>query len=223
MQSLDVGEMQAVLRARNPQASVSDLRAIAILATQAVDFFIGLTTSERLGLARDPRQFLVALKEASHNERAHIEPAGRLIKHRGTGLGELVSLEDGRARLEQYATPGPIERWAGPVAGAGEIEKRLGVRRSTLNSWVKRGAVIGLLRGERKLAYPIEQFVDNRPLEGLAAVLRLAPDARGAWLWLRQPNAALDGKTPLETLRLGRKAAVVRAAESDLPLEREFA
>ncbi len=83
--------------------------------------------------------------------------------------------------------------------------------------------MIGLLRGERKLAYPLEQFVDNRPLEGLSEVVRLVPDARGAWLWLRQPNSTLDGKTPLESLRAGRKAAVISAAEADLPLEREFA
>jgi hypothetical protein len=227
MQSPNVGEMQAVLRDLNPEASVSDLRAVAVLAAQAVDFFIGLTTSERLGLLREPGQFRAALEEAAHHgklgDRRHIEPTGRVIKSRGAGLGERTSLDEGRARLEHYATPGPIERWAGPVVGAGEIETRLGVGRSTLNAWVKRGAVVGLLRGERKLAYPLEQFVDNRPLEGLADVLRLAPDARGAWLWLRQPNAALDGETPLETLRAGRKASVVRAAQADLPLEREFA
>jgi hypothetical protein len=227
MRSVKVGEMQAVLRDRNPQASASDLHAIAVLAARAVDFFIGLTKSERLELVREPRQFRAALEEAAHygksGERDHIEPTGQTIKSRGAGLGERLSLDEGRARLERYATPGPIERWAGPVAGAGEIEKQLGVRRSTLNGWVKRGAVVGLLRGERKLAYPLEQFIDNRPLEGLSEVLRLAPDARGAWLWLRQPNDALDGQTPLETLRHGHKAAVVKAAKTDLPLGTVFA
>jgi hypothetical protein len=227
MQSLNVGEMQAVLRDRNPQASPSDLRAVAVLAAQAVDFFISLTPSERLGLVREPSQVRAALEEAAHHgklgDRSHIEPTGRRIKSQGAGLGERVPLDDGRAQLEHYATPGPIERWAGAVVGAGEIETRLGVRRSTLNAWVKRGTVVGLLRGERKLAYPLVQFVDNRPLEGLADVLRLAPNARGAWLWLRQPNGALDGETPLERLRAGDKAAVVRAAQADLPLERDFA
>jgi hypothetical protein len=226
MRSPKIGEMQAVLRDRNPEASVSDLHAIAVLAAQAFEFFIGLTTSERLALAREPRQIRTALEDIALGkvgERQHIEASGRTIKSRGAGLGERVSLEDGRARLEHYATPGPIERWAGPVAGAGEIEKQLGVVRSTLNAWVKRGAVVGLLRGERKLAYPLEQFVDNRPLEGIADVLRLAPDPRGAWLWMRQPNSALGEKTPLECLRSGRKLAVVKAAEADLPLERDVA
>jgi hypothetical protein len=227
MRSPKIGEVQAVLRDRNPQASVNDLRTVAVLTAQAVDVLLGLSTSERLELAREPDQFRAVLEDAVQHGKAggreHIEPTGRRIKSRGAGLGERVSLEEGRAQLERYATPGPIERWAGPVVGAGEIEKQLGVGRSTLNGWVKRGAVIGLLRGERKLAYPLEQFVDNRPLEGLSEVVRLAPDARGAWLWLRQSNSALDGKTPLESLRSGRKAAVISAAEADLPLEREFA
>ena len=90
---------------------------------------------------------------------------------------------------------------------------------STLNSWQQRDAVVGLLRGERKLAYPLEQFVDTRPLEGIAEILPLAPDARNGWLWLRQPNAALGHKTPLSCLREGSKAIVLEAAQADLPLK----
>jgi uncharacterized protein (DUF2384 family) len=75
--------------------------------------------------------------------------------------------------------------------------------------------VIGLLRGERKLAYPLEQFVDARPLEGLADVLKVAPDARSAWLWLRQPHGALQHRSPLDVLKDGGREAVVRVAERD--------
>lgn len=227
VRSLRVDDMQAALADRNPQASKAELHAIAVLAARAVEFVVGLTRSERQELVREPQQFRAALEEAAHQgmagERVHIEPRGRILKSCGAGLGERVSLEEGRARLERYATPGPIERWAGPVVGAGEIERRLGVKRSTLNTWARRGAVIGLLRGERKLAYPLEQFVDNRPLEGLAEIVRLAPDARSAWLWLRQPNAALKGHTPLESLRSGGKSAVLEAAAADLPIERDVA
>jgi hypothetical protein len=227
MRGLTVGEAQAVLRDRNPHAPASDLRTIAVLAARAVEVFISLTTLERLELVREPDQLRAALEDAAHHGksagRRHIESTGRLIKSRGAGFGERVSLEQGRKRLERYATPGPIERWAGPVAGAGEIETRLGVGRSTLNGWVKRGAVVGLLRGERKLAYPLEQFIDNRPLQGLAEVIRLAPDPRSAWLWMRQSHDALHGETPLESLRRGHKAAVIQTAELDFSLDRDFA
>ena len=75
--------------------------------------------------------------------------------------------------------------------------------------------MVGLLRGERKLAYPLEQFVDARPLEGIADVLRMAPDARSAWLWLRQPHGAVNDRAPIEALKSGERDSVVTAAERD--------
>lgn len=116
----------------------------------------------------------------------------------------------------------PMEDWAGPVAGASQIMTQLGIPRSTLASWQQAGAVVALLRGQRKYAYPLEQFVDARPLPGLADVLRLVPDARGAWLWLRQPNSALAGRTPLERLKAGQRADVLAVAQADLPVERDY-
>jgi hypothetical protein len=228
IRGLNIGEVQAVLRQHNPKTRASDLRVVAKIVACVADFVANLSNAERRELARGSNQLTAALEQAAHHgksgsgEREHVEPAGRIERSRGAGLGERISLKDGRSRLERYANSGPIERWAGPVAGAGEIEQQLGIPRSTLNSWQKRGAVVGLLRGERKLAYPLEQFVDARPLEGIAEVLRLAPDARGGWLWLRQPNPALGRKTPLACLRAGRKASVLEAAEADLPLERDF-
>ncbi|PKP94455.1 MAG: hypothetical protein CVT75_04340 [Alphaproteobacteria bacterium HGW-Alphaproteobacteria-14] len=138
---------------------------------------------------------------------------------RGKGLGEVLNLAEGRARLAAFATPMPIEDWAGPVGGAKEIEALFGVGRSTLSTWHKNGAVIGLLRGQRKLAYPLEQFIDGRPLQGLSDVVAAAPDARSAWLWLRQPHGALDGETPLALLRAGKRDPVIALAARDLSRE----
>lgn len=73
---------------------------------------------------------------------------------RGAGLGHSVDIEEGRRRLDEFATPTRIEDWAGPVAGPGDIEKKFGTKRSTLHDWHKRGAVVGLLRGERKHVFP---------------------------------------------------------------------
>ncbi|UYV17598.1 DUF2384 domain-containing protein [Porphyrobacter sp. ULC335] len=138
---------------------------------------------------------------------------------RGKGLGEVLSLAEGRARLAAYAIPMPIEEWAGPVGGAKEIEAQFGVGRSTLSTWHKNGAVVGLLRGQRKLAYPLEQFIDGRPLQGLSDVVAAAPDARSAWLWLRQPHGALEGETPLALLRAGKRDQVIGLAARDLSRE----
>ncbi|WP_193378618.1 antitoxin Xre/MbcA/ParS toxin-binding domain-containing protein [Sphingomonas sp. PR090111-T3T-6A] len=46
-------------------------------------------------------------------------------------------------------------------------------------------------------------------------MLRLAPDARSGWLWLRQAHGALDGHAPLELLKAGRKVDVVKVAQRD--------
>lgn len=229
IRGLDIGEVQTALRRHNPNTPATDLRAMAKIVTLVVDFVADMPKVELRELARESDQFRVALEEAAQHskvpsdDRAHVAATGRTIRSRGAGLGEQLSVEEGHARLMDYAKPVSIESWAGPVAGAGEIELQLGIPRSTLNSWQQRGAVVGLLRGERKFAYPLEQFIDARPLEGIADILRLAPDPRGAWLWLRQPNATLGQKSPLACLRAGRKAAVLEAAASDLPLEREFA
>jgi hypothetical protein len=140
----------------------------------------------------------------------------------GAGVGPVLSEAAGAAQLQAMVTTTPIEAWAGPVAGASKIAASLGIPRSTLSSWQQAGAVVALLRGQRKYAYPLEQFVDARPTPGMADVLRLAPDARGAWLWLRQPNPALADTTPLAGLKSGRTAEVLAVATADLAIERDF-
>lgn len=132
----------------------------------------------------------------------------------GEGLGEIVNLEEGRRRLAAFATPGRLEDWAGPVAGPSEIEKAFGTRRSTLHDWHKRGAVIGLLKGERKHVFPLAQFVDGRPVEGMSEVTQIISNPRVAWQWLIQPKPSIGG-TPLERLKQGHVSEVLDAAECD--------
>ena len=132
----------------------------------------------------------------------------------GTGLGELSSLEEGRDRLAKYVQSRPLESWAGPIAGASDIEKRLQIARSTLYGWHRRGAVIRLLRDSAHV-YPLDQFVNARPIQGVADVAKIAPDERAAWLWLRQPHGRLDMRPPLDLLKAGRRAEVIQAAERD--------
>jgi hypothetical protein len=89
------------------------------------------------------------------------------------------------------------------------------VARSTLHTWQKQGAVIGLLVGVRKHAFPVEQFVDGRPVTGLAAVVQAIGDPRAAWLWLREPSPELAGVTPLARLKAGAIDKVVELARSN--------
>jgi hypothetical protein len=132
----------------------------------------------------------------------------------GEGLGDLLDEAEGRRRLAAIAKPVRLEDWAGPVAGPSEIERKFGTRRSTLHEWQKRGAVIGLLKGERKHVFPLAQFVDGRPIEGMSKVVRLIGNPRAAWQWLIQPKPSIGG-APLERLRKGHVSQVVEAAERD--------
>lgn len=150
------------------------------------------------------------------SEPMRLEPRGDVEIAQGTGLGERLDSAEGRRRLEAYASPTSIEDWAGAVAGATELERIYGIRRSTLHEWHKRGAVVGLLRGTRKHVFPLAQFVDGRPVEGVAKVSeRISGGPRSAWLWLVTPHGALRGVTPLQALKSGRLEPVLEAADRD--------
>lgn len=148
--------------------------------------------------------------------------AGRIVisdpavveRSKGSGLGELLDIEEGRRRLAEYATPMRIEEWAGPVARPVELERDYDIRRSTLHNWQRRGAVIGLLKGERKHVFPVEQFLDGRPVEGLARIVEIAPSPRSAWLWLVQHSPLLAGRRPIDLLKQDRTEEVVEAART---------
>lgn len=142
-------------------------------------------------------------------------PVGKPVEvSQGSGLGRAVDLDEGRLRLAQFATPVRLEDWAGPVAGPGDIEKMFGTKRSTLHEWQKRGAVIGLLKGERKHVFPLTQFVDGRPVEGMPQVTKVIGHPRVAWQWLIQNKASL-GEAPLDALKNGRLDEVLEAASRD--------
>ena len=138
----------------------------------------------------------------------------RIEQRKGGGLGQILSEEEGRRRLDELAVTKRLEDWAGPVAGATELSREFGVPRSTLNRWHHTGDVIGLLKGTRKHVYPIEQFVDGRPAKGLADVEAVFGNPRTTWHWLRGHNPTLRGLRPIDLLKDDQVREVVEAARS---------
>lgn len=139
-------------------------------------------------------------------------PAPTTVEPRkGSGFGEVIAVENGSSQLASFATATPIEQWAGPVTGSTELAAR-GIARSTLHEWQKQGQVIGLLAGARKHVFPTEQFIDGRPVKGLAEVLTIAKSPRRAWHWLVQASPLLDGNRPVDLLKADRVTPVVDAA-----------
>jgi len=166
------------------------------------------------GKSADVAEAIAALaREDASAERIEIPEPTSVEPRKGTGFGELIDIADGRRRLSAYATKGPIEEWAGPVAGSSALLAR-GIARSTLHDWQKRGQVIALLAGARKHAFPLEQFVDGRPVEGIGDVLKVVGNPRRAWLWLVQPSPLLGNTRPIDLLRQDRQDEVVATART---------
>ncbi len=130
----------------------------------------------------------------------------------GNGLGELLTEEEGLSRLDAYAARTPLEAWAGQSLGAVELQKKLGVPRSTLQKWRKANAVIGLPRGQRNFVFPLAQFdEDGQPYDGLENIVKLAGSPRAAWLWLIERKS--DSRDSyLSKLKNGDRNAVLGAA-----------
>ncbi|MCL2716393.1 MAG: hypothetical protein FWD68_17960 [Alphaproteobacteria bacterium] len=133
---------------------------------------------------------------------------------RGEGVGELLDPAEAKRRLAEITVSVRLEDWAGPVAGPTEIERRFGTSRSTLHEWHKRGAVIGILKGERKHVYPLAQFVDGRPVAGMAGLTKVIINPRAAWRWLILDKPSIGGK-PLDLLKRGDITRVIDAAKRD--------
>lgn len=220
IRSLATSDVVEAIAKRNPKTPRNKIKLAGRAAAALSEVAVQLTSTQQIALLgnleRVAKLLLDAVRELEPKTavRTHIEPSNTEAS-RGAGLGQRISIREGQRRVHDYARALPIESWAGPVLGPGDIEAELGIPRSTLNAWHRRGAVIGLLKGERKHVYPIEQFVDGRPIQGMTRLTKVVADVRAAWLWLRQPHGLFDDATPLAQLKSGRIDEVIEAAERD--------
>lgn len=210
-----------VLAHHNPRLSKSALKATGKVMAAISAATAQLTAEQHRQIVSHEQELAEAVEAVVADLAAKGEQPLTVLKvarpvevNEGAGLGNLLGMGEGRRRLAAYATPARIEDWAGPVAGPAEIEKSFGTKRSTLHDWQRRGAVIGLLKGERKHVFPLAQFVDGRPVKGMSEVTRIVGNPRAAWQWLIQPKPSIGG-TPLDVLKAGRIDEVVAAAERD--------
>lgn len=217
-----MAEILQVLARHNPGLSKAALAAtgkVMVVASAAAAKLSAeqqrqiVTREKELAFAMDTAVADVAAKGPA-TELATVQTNKAVEVSTGSGMGKLLPLKEGRRRLADFTTSSRLEDWAGPVAGPSEIEKMFGTKRSTLHDWQKRGAVIGLLRGERKHVFPISQFVDGRPVEGMLAITSIISNARVAWQWLIAPKPSIGG-TPLDRLKAGAIEQVVGAAARD--------
>jgi hypothetical protein len=148
------------------------------------------------------------------NERIEIPASAQVEPRKGSGFGDVVDIEEGRRRLADYAIDVPLEDWAGPLAGSSKLLQDMGIARSTLHDWQRRGEVIALLKGARKHVFPLAQFVDGRPAQGIRDILDIVDSPRRAWFWMVKPSQLLGDKRPIDLLKLDRRKEVVDAARA---------
>lgn len=219
--SAAVADILDVLARHNPGISRAALKdkskvvaAVTAAAVRLSDEQQRRILARKKVLAETMESVVADLADKDADELLRIESDRPVEVSEGQGLGDLIDEAEGRRRLAAIAVPARLEDWAGPVAGPGEMERQFGTKRSTLHEWQKRGAVIGLLKGERKHVFPLAQFIDGRPIEGMSEVVRVIGNPRAAWQWLTQPKPSIGGR-PLDRLKQGHASQVVEAARYD--------
>ena len=140
---------------------------------------------------------------------------GRVLE--GGGIGPAVSAAEGAGLLDAITVDDEAADWAdSELVGAGDLVRRLGIARGTLDNWRQARKVIALRKGLRNFVYPLRQFDRRRPVDGLDAVAEHFASTEEAWEWLVAPNRMTDGKAPIDALHAGDVRGVVRAAAGAL-------
>ena len=132
----------------------------------------------------------------------------------GSGLGLLVSLEEGKGLLDEITVDDDSTDWAASeLLAADRMVEKLDISAATLDLWRDRGTVIAFRKDAHEFVYPARQFEHSRPIEGLDRVAGYFSSPEEAWEWLVTPNPYTDSAAPIDRLRLGHIEEVVRAAE----------
>lgn len=214
-------QIAGVFARENLQPAESTIEATGKVLAEVTVALTKLTKAQRQRVLARGGALAEAIETAVEElaAKTEIEPqpvkvTKRVERHKGKGLGKKLTAVEGRKRLLSYATPQRIEDWAGDVAGATEIERTLGISRSTLHYWNTNGAVVGLQKGTRNHVYPLAQFIDGRPVDGIDDVLNVIGNSRAAWQWLIEYKPSIKA-APLALLKDGKIDKVVKAAERD--------
>jgi hypothetical protein len=108
---------------------------------------------------------------------------------------------------------------SGPEMVSGEhFAELIGMTRMAVHMKLKKHKILGLQGAKRGVRYPTWQLDDyGRPIPGLSEVLVKFGDATwAAYRFLRQHHAGLGRKTAIDALKVGKKKAVLEAAEAVL-------
>jgi len=141
-------------------------------------------------------------------------PAKPTLSVKGSGLGRLVSLEEGKALLDEITVDDDSTDWAASeLLSATELADRLQISLATLDAWRMAKRTIAFRNDAGEYIYPFRQFDGSEPVEGLNRVVAFLPSPEEAWEWLVTPCLYTNDEAPIDRLRSKHIDEVVRAAE----------
>lgn len=155
-------------------------------------------------------------KSAEMFVREHPSQAGKLV----VAALEAAAVYQGPASASRI--PDTLKRFvAAPAPGTdtitiSEAASRLKISRTTAYDWIEKKRMIGWKATKAGAIIPAEQIVGPGELvPGLAEVLAVVEDPRVAWRFLSEESPFFESPArPIDLLKQGRVAEVVRAAES---------
>jgi hypothetical protein len=132
----------------------------------------------------------------------------------GEGVGVQISPEEGLRRLLEAAESISLDERLGHLCDSAEIERLLGIPRRNLQTWHRRNLIVSFKDDRGEYLYPLEQFADAKPVDGMREVLQIIRYTYTAWTWLIRPKPSIGG-VPLDLLKRGKLYDVLEAAERD--------
>ena len=140
--------------------------------------------------------------------------AKRVLVVKGSGLGRLVSLEEGKALLDEITVDDDSTDWAASeLLSATELAARVQISLATLEAWRTTNKAIAFRNDAGEYIYPVRQFDGAEPVEGLDRVMSFFPSTDEAWEWLVTPCRYTNDEAPVDRLRSKHIDEVARAAE----------
>lgn len=205
-----------------PSADIEGPRAISMPAMLIADFEAH-TRREVHRIGELPEDIIAAIQAAEYS----IGPpdpsrrkAGKVLVIHGSGLGPLISLEEGKARLEEITVDDDSTDWAATeLLETDSMAARLGVSVATLDDWRADGKAVAFQNASAGFVYPARQFEQARPIEGLDQVMGYFLSPEEAWEWLVTPNLYTGSTAPIDRLRSKHIEEVIRAAEGALEFQ----
>jgi len=143
------------------------------------------------------------------NELILVDPEGKLAQ----------SVTNHRALVRTFvASMGTAGVWAeaiGPVYDVEGVGCILGISKQAIS---KRENLLALTTGSGRVVYPAFQFVGTKVVDGMSQVRALLPkELISPWdlaSWLNAAESDLDGRKPIDLLRLGLVEPVLSSASS---------